>query len=251
MNFYQNYPLSPLDKEIKTKNKVISLIRSLSEENPMMGLRGCRLGIVWPEINEMQVKAIFEAACQLKKEGIDVDPEVMIPLVGMISELKYVKQDLVKTAQEIIKKYGVELEYKFGTMIEIPRAALTADEIATEAEFFSFGTNDLTQMTYGFSRDDAESKFLPIYLNKEILESNPFETLDQKGVGKLMKIALELGRSTKPGLKCGICGEHGGEPKSIKFAHSIGLDYVSCSPFRIPIAKIAAAQATILEENKE
>ena len=242
---------SPLDKEIKTKNKVISLIRSLSEENPMMGLRGCRLGIVWPEISEMQVKAIFEAACQLKKEGIDVDPEVMIPLVGMISELKYVKQDLVKTAQEIIKKYDVELEYKFGTMIEIPRAALTADEIATEAEFFSFGTNDLTQMTFGFSRDDAESKFLPIYLNKEILESNPFETLDQKGVGKLMKIAIELGRSIRPDLTCGICGEHGGEPKSIKFAHSLGLDYVSCSPFRIPIAKIAAAQAAILEKNKK
>jgi len=243
--------ITPLDKEIKTKNKVISLIRSLSEENPMMGLRGCRLGIVWPEINEMQVKAIFEAACQLKKEGIDVDPEVMIPLVGMISELKYVKQDLIKTAQEIIMKYDVELEYKFGTMIEIPRAALIADEIATEAEFFSFGTNDLTQMTYGFSRDDAESKFLPIYLNKEILESNPFEILDQKGVGKLMKIAIELGRSTRPDLKCGICGEHGGEPKSIKFAHSLGLDYVSCSPFRIPIAKIAAAQATILEKNKK
>ncbi len=243
--------ITPLDKEIKTKNKVISLIRSLSEENPMMGLRGCRLGIVWPEINEMQVKAIFEAACQLKKEGIDVDPEVMIPLVGMISELKYVKQDLVKTAQEIIMKYDVELEYKFGTMIEIPRAALIADEIATEAEFFSFGTNDLTQMTYGFSRDDAESKFLPIYLNKEILENNPFEILDQKGVGKLMKIAIELGRSTRPDLKCGICGEHGGEPKSIKFAHSIGLDYVSCSPFRIPIAKIAAAQASILEKNKK
>ena len=243
--------ITPLDKEIKTKNKVISLIRSLSEENPMMGLRGCRLGIVWPEISEMQVKAIFEAACQLKKEGIDVHPEVMIPLVGMISELKYVKQDLVKTAQEIIKKYDVELEYKFGTMIEIPRAALTADEIATEAEFFSFGTNDLTQMTYGFSRDDAESKFLPIYLNKEILESNPFEILDQKGVGKLMKIAIELGRSTRPDLKCGICGEHGGEPKSIIFAHSLGLDYVSCSPFRIPIAKIAAAQASILEKNKK
>ena len=243
--------ITPLDKEITTKNKVISLIRSLSEENPMMGLRGCRLGIVWPEINEMQVKAIFEAACQLKKEGIDVDPEIMIPLVGMISELTYVKKDLVKTAQEIIKKYDVELEYKFGTMIEIPRAALIADEIATEAEFFSFGTNDLTQMTYGFSRDDAESKFLPIYLNKELLESNPFEILDQKGVGKLMKIAIELGRSTKPDLKCGICGEHGGEPKSIIFAHSLGLDYVSCSPFRIPIAKIAAAQAAILEKNKK
>jgi pyruvate,orthophosphate dikinase len=241
--------ISPLNNEITEKNKVISLIRSLSEENPMMGLRGCRLGITWPEINEMQVKAIFNAACELKKEGIDVIPEVMIPLVGMISELKYVKDDLVEIAREIIERYDVELEYKFGTMIEIPRAALTADEIATEAEFFSFGTNDLTQMTFGFSRDDAESKFLPIYLNKEILKHNPFEILDQKGVGKLMKIAIELGRKTRHDLKCGICGEHGGEPNSIKFAHSLGLDYVSCSPFRIPVARIAAAQATLEQKN--
>jgi pyruvate,orthophosphate dikinase len=240
--------ISPLDKEIATKNKVISLIRSLSEENPMMGLRGCRLSIVWPEIIEMQVKAIFEAACQLKKEGIEVIPEVMIPLVGMISELKFVKADLIKIAKEIIMKYNIKLDYKFGTMIEIPRAALTADEIATEAEFFSFGTNDLTQMTFGFSRDDAESKFLPIYLNKEILAENPFETIDQKGVGKLMKMGIELGRKTRPNLKCGICGEHGGEPKSIEFAHTIGLDYVSCSPFRIPIARLAAAQAAIMEK---
>jgi len=243
--------IHPLDKEITKKNKVISLIRSLSEENPMMGLRGCRLGIVWPEIIEMQVKAIFEAACQLKEEGIDVIPEVMIPLVGMISELKFVKNDLVKIAKEIIEKYDVELNYKFGTMIEIPRAALTADEIASEAEFFSFGTNDLTQMTFGFSRDDAESKFLPVYLNKEILTENPFETIDQKGVGALMKMGIELGRKTRPDLKCGICGEHGGEPKSIVFAHSIGLDYVSCSPFRIPIARLAAAQAAIMEKNTE
>jgi pyruvate,orthophosphate dikinase len=240
--------ISPLDKEISTKEKVISLIRSLSEENPMMGLRGCRLGIVWPEIVEMQVKAIFEAACQLKLEGIDVIPEVMIPLIGMISELVFVKNDLVKIAQEVIDRHGVDLDYKFGTMIEIPRAALTADEIASEAEFFSFGTNDLTQMTFGFSRDDAESKFLPIYLNKEILTENPFEILDQKGVGKLMKIAIDLGRKARPDLKCGICGEHGGEPKSIGFANSIGLDYVSCSPFRIPVARIAAAQAVISEK---
>ena len=237
--------ISPLDKEITKKNKVISLIRSLSEENPMMGLRGCRLGIVWPEIVEMQVKAIFQAACQLKQEGIEVIPEVMIPLIGMITELKFVKGYLTKTAKDVIDSYGVDLDYKFGTMIEIPRAALTADEIATEAEFFSFGTNDLTQMTFGFSRDDAESKFLPIYLNKEIMKNNPFEILDQKGVGKLMKMAIELGRSTRPDLKCGICGEHGGEPTSIKFSHSIGLDYVSCSPFRIPVAIIAAAQASI------
>lgn len=236
---------SPLDEEITEKNKVISLIRSLSEENPMMGLRGCRLGIVWPEINEMQVKAIFQAACELKLKGIDVIPEVMIPLVGMISELQYVKTQLMQVALETIKSYNVDLEYKFGTMIEIPRAALTADEIAIEAEFFSFGTNDLTQMTFGFSRDDAEGKFLPIYLNKEILEHNPFEILDQDGVGKLMKLAIELGKKTRPDLKLGVCGEHGGEPSSIKFAHSIGLDYVSCSPFRIPVAKIAAAQAAI------
>jgi pyruvate,orthophosphate dikinase len=241
---------SPLDDEIKKKNKVISLIRSLSEENPMMGLRGCRLGIVWPEINEMQVKAIFQAACELKMKGIDVKPEVMIPLIGMISELKLVKEQLVLVAQETIDSYGVNLDYTFGTMIEIPRAALTADEIAKEAEFFSFGTNDLTQMTFGFSRDDAEGKFLPIYLNKEILEQNPFESLDQKGVGKLMKMAINDGRTTRPDLKCGICGEHGGEPKSIKFAHSIGLNYVSCSPFRIPVARLAAAQA-VIEEKKQ
>lgn len=241
---------SPLDKEIKRKSKVISLIRSLSEENPMMGLRGCRLGIVWPEINEMQVRAIFQAACELKLEGVEVIPEVMIPLIGMISELQLVKSQLLEIAEETIKDYGVELEYKFGTMIEIPRAALTADEIAIEAEFFSFGTNDLTQMTYGFSRDDAEGKFLPIYLNKEILDTNPFEVLDQDGVGKLMKMALKLGRQTRSDLKCGICGEHGGEPRSIKFANSIGIDYVSCSPFRIPIARLAAAQAAI-EQKKE
>jgi pyruvate,orthophosphate dikinase len=242
---------SPLDEELKKKAKVISLIRSLSEENPMMGLRGCRLGIVWPEINEMQVKAIFQAACELKLEGIEVIPEVMIPLIGMISELTYVKEQLNHVAQQVIKSYNVTLNYKFGTMIEIPRAALTADEIASEAEFFSFGTNDLTQMTYGFSRDDAESKFLPIYLNKEILIENPFETLDQSGVGKLMKMAINDGRKTRPDLKCGICGEHGGEPRSINFAHNIGLNYVSCSPYRIPVARIAAAQAAIEAKKKK
>ena len=240
--------ISPLDEEIAKKNKVISLIRSLSEENPMMGLRGCRLGIVWPEINEMQVKAIFQAACELRLQGINVIPEVMIPLVGMISELQYVKAQLMEVAMETIKDYNVKLDFKFGTMIEIPRAALTADEIAIEAEFFSFGTNDLTQMTFGFSRDDAEGKFLPVYLNKEILENNPFEILDQEGVGKLMKMALKLGKMTRPDLKAGICGEHGGEPSSIKFSHAIGLDYVSCSPFRIPVAKITAAQAVIENE---
>ncbi|KKK96484.1 hypothetical protein LCGC14_2662300, partial [marine sediment metagenome] len=242
--------LSPLNDEITEKNKVIMLIRSLSESNPMMGLRGVRLGIVWPEINEMQVRAIFEAACELKLNGINVIPEVMIPLVGMLSELQLVKSQLLEVAEEIIKDYGVELEYKFGTMIEVPRAALTADEIAIEAEFFSFGTNDLTQMTYGFSRDDAEGKFIPVYLNKDILENNPFEILDQEGVGKLMKMAIKLGKKTRPDLKIGICGEHGGEPSSVKFSHSIGLDYVSCSPYSIPVAKIAAAQAAI-EQKKD
>jgi pyruvate,orthophosphate dikinase len=242
---------SPLDEEINTKNKVISLIRSLSEENPMMGLRGCRLGIVWPEINEMQVKAIFQAACELKLQGIEVLPEVMIPLVGILSELQLVKSQLLEIAEETIKDYGVEMDYKFGTMIEIPRAALTADEIAIEAEFFSFGTNDLTQMTFGFSRDDAEGKFLPIYLNKEILEKNPFETIDRDGVGKLMKMAVELGKKTRKDLKCGVCGEHGGDPKSIQFCHEIGLDYVSCSPFRLPVARLAAAQSAILNKSKK
>ncbi|KKM89617.1 hypothetical protein LCGC14_1246910, partial [marine sediment metagenome] len=242
--------LSPLNDEITKKNKVIMLVRSLSEENPMMGLRGCRLGIVWPEINEMQVKAIFQAACELKQQGINVIPEVMIPLVGMLSELQYVKAQLMQVALETIKEYNVDLNYKFGTMIEVPRAALTADKIAIEAEFFSFGTNDLTQMTYGFSRDDAEGKFIPVYLNKEILENNPFEILDQEGVGKLMEMAIRLGKKTRPNLKTGICGEHGGEPSSVKFSHSIGLDYVSCSPFRIPVAKIAAAQAAI-EQKKD
>ena len=243
--------ISPLDKEIKKKKKVIKLIRSLSEENPMMGLRGCRLGIIWPEINEMQVKAIFQAACELKLQGVEVKPEVMIPLIGMISELQYVKTQLLEIAEETIKEYGVDLKYKFGTMIEIPRAALTADEIAMEAEFFSFGTNDLTQMTFGFSRDDAEGKFLPVYLNKEILERNPFETIDVDGVGKLMKIAVKLGRETRPNLKIGVCGEHGGDPNSVEFCHEIGLDYVSCSPFRIPVARISAAQAAIKEKIKK
>lgn len=242
---------SPLEDQITEINKLINLIRSLSEENPMMGLRGCRLGIVWPEINEMQVKAIFQAACELKQEGIDVEPEVMIPLIGMISELKLVKEQLVQVAKETIDSYGVELKYHFGTMIEIPRAALTADEIAQEAEFFSFGTNDLTQMTFGFSRDDAEGKFLPIYLNKDILSENPFEVLDQKGVGSLMKLAIKSGRSVRKDLKCGICGEHGGEPSSIIFGHQIGLNYVSCSPFRIPIARLSAAQAVILEKENQ
>ena len=237
--------ITPLDEEIKERNKMVMLIRSVSETNPMMGLRGCRLGITWPEINEMQVKAIFQAACQLKREGIDVRPEVMIPLVGIVEELIYVKNQLQKVAEEVIKEYGVSLHYMFGTMIEVPRAALTAGEIAKHAEFFSFGTNDLTQMTFGFSRDDAEGKFIPVYLSKNILKNNPFEILDREGVGQLIEIAVRRGKESNPNLTCGICGEHGGEPSSIEFAHDVGLDYVSCSPFRIPIARIAAAQAQI------
>ncbi|NMA83678.1 MAG: pyruvate, phosphate dikinase, partial [Epulopiscium sp.] len=214
-------------------------IQSLHEFNPMMGHRGCRLAVSYPEIAEMQTRAIMEAAVEVKKnKGQDIIPEIMIPLVGEIKELQYVKDVVVKTAKEVLKEAGIELNYQVGTMIEIPRAALTADEIATEADFFSFGTNDLTQMTFGFSRDDA-GKFLEDYYEKQVYESDPFSRIDQKGVGALIEIATEKGRSTKPQLKVGICGEHGGDPSSVAFCHSLGLDYVSCSPFRLPIARLA------------
>ncbi|MGE5328404.1 MAG: pyruvate, phosphate dikinase [Deltaproteobacteria bacterium] len=224
-----------------------SSIEDLHEFNPMMGHRGCRLAVTYPEIAEMQTRAIIEAAINVNKGGMHVIPEIMIPLVGEVKELKYVKDIVVKTANEVIANAGVQLEYKVGTMIEIPRAALTADDIATEAEFFSFGTNDLTQMTYGFSRDDA-GKFLEDYYNKKIFESDPFAKLDQTGVGKLVKMSVELGRKTRPDIKLGICGEHGGEPSSVEFCHSVGLNYVSCSPFRVPIARLAAAQAVVKEK---
>uniref|UniRef100_A0A7C4M1X7 Pyruvate, phosphate dikinase n=1 Tax=candidate division CPR3 bacterium TaxID=2268181 RepID=A0A7C4M1X7_UNCC3 len=224
-----------------------SRVDSLKEFNPMMGHRGCRLAVTYPEIAEMQTRAVIEAAINVNKEGMDVVPEIMIPLVGDIKELKYVKDVVVKTAKEVIEKAGVELEYKVGTMIEIPRAALTADELAKEAEFFSFGTNDLTQMTYGFSRDDAGG-FLNEYYERKIFEQDPFARVDQIGVGKLMKMATELGRSTRPDIKLGICGEHGGDPSSVEFCHEIGLSYVSCSPFRVPIARLAAAQAALKEK---
>ena len=198
----------------------------------------------------MQARAIFEAATELVKEGINVQPEVMIPLVSDVNELKKIKEVVVKTADEVIAAAGVDLKYSVGTMIELPRAALTADEIAQEAEFFSFGTNDLTQTTFGFSRDDAEGKFLPHYLDEGILEKNPFQVLDQKGVGQLVKIGVEKGRSTRADLKVGICGEHGGEPSSVKFCHDVGLNYVSCSPYRVPIARLAAAQAEIENPRK-
>lgn len=234
-------------KLLKEKETLLQKVAELREANPMMGLRGCRLGLIYPEINEMQVRAIFEAACDLKKGGLNVKPEVMIPLIGHVNELKTVRTQLESVAKDVMNEKNVEVEYQFGTMIEIPRAALTSEAIAEHAEFFSFGTNDLTQMTFGFSRDDAEAKFLNNYVEQKIFSDNPFEILDQEGVGELMKQAIRNGRSTKPHIKLGICGEHGGEPKSVKFCHEIGLNYVSCSPFRVPVARLAAAQA-VLEE---
>ena len=223
-------------------------VDSLKEFNPMMGHRGCRLAITYPEIAKMQTRAVIEAAINVKKAGIDVHPEIMIPLVGILKELQFVKKVVVDTAKEVMDKAGVTVDYKVGTMIEIPRAALLADEIAKEAEFFSFGTNDLTQMTFGFSRDDA-SKYLNDYYQKGILDQDPFASIDQNGVGKLIDMAATLGRKTRSDLELGICGEHGGDPKSIEFCHKVGLNYVSCSPFRVPVARLAAAQAAI--RNKE
>ena len=221
-------------------------VASLAENNPMLGHRGCRLGITFPEITAMQTRAILSAACELKKEGKDPKPEIMVPLIGILYELKQQKEIIQKTAKEVFAEYGVEIEFEIGTMIEIPRAALTADRIATEAEYFSFGTNDLTQMTFGYSRDDIAS-FLPAYLDKKILKVDPFQVLDQNGVGQLIKMAVEKGRGVRPSLRCGICGEHGGEPSSVKFCAKIGMNYASCSPFRVPIARLAAAQAAVEE----
>ena len=235
----------------KTVDQIKAIIAGLHESNPMMGHRGCRLTVTYPEIAKMQTQAVIRAAINVKKKHPDwnVLPEIMIPLVGDVKELAFVKKTVVATADEEIAKAGIELKYEVGTMIEIPRAALTADEIATEAEFFCFGTNDLTQMTFGFSRDDA-GKFLDAYYNNKIYENDPFAKLDQKGVGKLMKMAVELGKKVRPDMHCGICGEHGGDPSSVEFCHSIGLSYVSCSPFRVPIARLAAAQAAIKEKNQ-
>ena len=233
----------------KTVEQIKNIIASLHEFNPMMGHRGCRLAVTFPEIAEMQTRAVIRAAINVQKRHADwtVKPEIMIPLVGEVKELKYVKDVVVATADEELKAAGVEMPYKVGTMIEIPRAALTADEIAKEADFFSFGTNDLTQMTFGFSRDDA-GKFLGAYYDKKIYENDPFARLDQVGVGKLVKMAATLGRQTRPDLHLGICGEHGGDPSSVEFCHKVGLDYVSCSPFRVPIARLAAAQAAIKDQ---
>ena len=227
---------------------LLERVKALSEFNPMLGHRGCRLGISYPEITEMQARAIFEAACELQKEGGKVFPEIMVPLVGHIAELANQNEIIVRVANEVMAKYGVKVDYLVGTMIEIPRAALTADEIAQEAEFFSFGTNDLTQTTFGVSRDDG-GKFLNYYLDKGIWKDDPFETIDQNGVGQLMKMAVEKGRSTRPNLKVGICGVHGGDPRSIFFCHKIGLNYVSCSAYQIPIARLAAAQVALAKKD--
>ena len=219
-------------------------VEALCEHNPMLGHRGCRLGNTYPEITQMQTRAILGAALELKKEGVETHPEIMVPLTGILYEFKQQEEVIRAEAAKLFAEVGDSIEFKVGTMIEIPRAALTADRIASSAEFFSFGTNDLTQMTFGYSRDDIAS-FLPIYLEKKILKVDPFQVLDQNGVGQLVRMATEKGRAIRPDLKCGICGEHGGEPSSVKFCHKVGLNYVSCSPFRVPIARLAAAQAAI------
>ena len=228
-----------------TPEEVQQKCDELHEFNPMMGHRGCRLAVTYPEIARMQTRAVMEAAIEVAQEkGYDIVPEIMIPLVGDKKELKFVKDVVVETAEQVKKEQGSDMAYHIGTMIEIPRAALLADEIAEEAEFFSFGTNDLTQMTFGFSRDDA-GKFLSSYYESKIYESDPFARLDQNGVGQLIQLAAAKGRATRPDIKLGICGEHGGDPSSVEFCHKVGLNYVSCSPFRVPIARLAAAQAAL------
>lgn len=239
---------SELKSKLDEKAKLLNEVEQMKESNPMMGLRGVRLSIILPGLVVMQTRAILQAACKLTKAGKKVYPEIMIPLVSHVNELKVVQSQLEREAKKIMEEQGVNVPYMFGTMIEIPRAALTAGEIAEYAQFFSFGTNDLTQMTFGYSRDDAEGKFLQKYVADKILPTNPFESVDQTGVGQLMEMAVASGRKTRDGLKCGICGEHGGDPESIYFCHKIGLDYVSCSPFRVPIARLAAAQAVIMEK---
>jgi len=237
--------LEPNSIELKEKERLLKKVRQLDEFNPMLGHRGCRLGMIHPEIYEMQAKAIFYAVAKLSDKGIDAKPEIMIPLVGHVNELKEMRQLVVNSANLVKEETGKEFVYSIGTMVEVPRAALTADQIAEEADFFSFGTNDLTQTTFGYSRDDAEGKFLQAYIENKVLPENPFAVLDREGVGKLVETGVMLGRRTKPGLKTGICGEHGGEKSSIEFCYQAGLDYVSCSPYRVPIARLAAAQATI------
>jgi len=232
---------------IAKKEKLLHRVEELHELNPMLGHRGCRLGIVYPEITRMQTRAIIEAACDLAKKGKKIVPEIMVPLVGLTKELQNQKELIKVTAEEVMKRKGVRVDYLVGTMIELPRAAVIADEIAKEAEFFSFGTNDLTQTTFGFSRDDA-GKFITYYTENNILDKDPFQTLDQEGVGQLVKMGVTKGRATRPDLKVGICGEHGGDPASVEFCYKTGLDYVSCSPYRVPIARLAAAHAKLKEK---
>ncbi|MBA7577752.1 Pyruvate, phosphate dikinase [subsurface metagenome] len=234
-------------EELQQKEQLLKRVNELHEFNPMMGHRGCRLGISYPEITEMQARAIFEAAADLIRRHKKVHPEVMIPLVGHINELRDQAAIVRRVADEVMKEYGIKIKYAVGTMIEIPRAVVTADEIAQEAEFFSFGTNDLTQMTFGFSRDDT-GKFINKYIDKKIMPKDPFVTIDQSGVGQLVAMGVKKGRSTRPNLKIGICGEHGGDPDSVIFCHFAGLDYVSCSPFRLPLARLAAAHAVLQEK---
>jgi pyruvate,orthophosphate dikinase len=231
-------------QRLEERRRLLHRVEQLHEFNPMLGHRGVRLGITYPEITEMQARAIFEAACQLKKEGLAVMPEVMIPLVSLVKELTDQKAIVERVAGEVMKEQGVEIDYLVGTMIEVPRGALTADEVATEAQFFSFGTNDLTQMAFGFSRDDI-GKFLRIYQEKKILDFDPFASIDTVGVGQLVDMACKKGRATRSDLKLGVCGEHGGDPASIHFFHKVGLNYVSCSPYRVPVARLAAAQAAL------
>jgi pyruvate, orthophosphate dikinase len=231
--------------QVREKEDILERVESLQESNPMLGLRGDRLSIVMPEITEMQVRAILEAALRVQRNGVDVHPEIMVPLAGHVNELKRVKEIVDSVSAEVFEEAGATVDFKYGTMIEVPRAALTADEMAEEAEFFSFGTNDLTQTTFGISRDDAEAKFLIQYVEEGILEQNPFQQLDRNGVGKLVDMAVKMGRETRPELEVGICGEHGGDPSSIEFCHLSNLNYVSCSPFRVPIARLSAAQAVI------
>jgi pyruvate,orthophosphate dikinase len=234
--------------ELERIEDLMHAVEGLREFNPMLGLRGVRLGIVRPAINAMQVRAIFEAACQVKKEGVDVKPEIMIAVTSHANEVKVMREMIEGVAAEIMGKMDITVEYKVGTMIELPRAAMTADKMAEYSEFFSFGTNDLTQTTFGISRDDAEGKFLLNYVEQGILPENPFQVLDEDGVGYLVKLAVEKGRKARPGIEVGICGEHGGDPKSIDFCHRAGLDYVSCSPFRVPVARLAAAHAALKQE---
>jgi pyruvate,orthophosphate dikinase len=235
-------------EQVRLKETLLKRAKALDESNPMLGMRGVRLGIMIPELTRMQVRAVFEAACLVASEGVDVHPEIMIPLTSHVNELKRQRDVLEAEAKKVMDEQRYSVDYKFGTMIEIPRAALTADKIADFSQFFSFGTNDLTQTTFGISRDDAEASFLVPYISAGILPDNPFATIDPEGVGELMRVAMEKARRVKPGLVCGICGEHGGDPTSIELCHKLGLDYVSCSPFRVPIARLAAAHAALKEK---